>query len=184
MSFFGKHRRQNPQVLEIDPAVTINNQNDVLATIDSLGLPREKIIVVGSAALTLIGLDRYANDVDLVAHPDILQTLESTHRLPSGMAVRGNRKRSNFIQFQAATEPLPTELFSPQQTLTGSSFEDAFQFTVQGPDGLKLASPSELLSKKQTSVRILDNEQDRRKKHTQDIYDTTLLVNYLQNRYK
>lgn len=182
MSFLGKRNRSSEATPVLDASTRINNRTDVLETVETLRLPREHMVVVGSSALTLMGLARRANDLDVLLDPEVLDELRQSGTLPSGIAVtETSTSRPGRLHLQANTHPLPSELLSHNTSSDPGEFKHfAKHRTILSPDGLLLISPYELLKTKQMPVRIGDrSDQTRRTKLAQDAYDANLLGQYL-----
>lgn len=183
MAKLGFHRRPKAQSSEINPDIRINNASDVLETIEHLEIPHDMLIVFGSSALALLGLDRQAHDVDLILHPDIINTLSDTQHLPNQTPVTEVPSRStSFRHFKADTLPLPGDFTSYSSSYLARTFEEARQRrTVQGPNGLVLMSPGELLRAKKDPVQVADTAEKRRLKIAQNKYDAILLEQYIRS---
>lgn len=183
MSLFARRNRNKAEIPEIDAASKINNKTDVHITIESLEIPKNKLVVVGGAALALLDLERRANDVDLLVHPDMLQYLRDVGKLPNDITVTEARgSHPDRPRFQAPTSPLPTEFLSHQSGFASIDFDEFVRTkTIQGPNGLIIQSPHVLLQHKRIPVRIADTEDERRRKLTQDQYDVSLLTRHIHS---
>ena len=80
-----------------------------LKQLSSLNIPKSKLIIIGSSALSLYMLDRHAHDVDAILHPDLLQELDETGTLPNRIRVANISTQPGFSRFQADTSPLPSD---------------------------------------------------------------------------
>lgn len=177
MSFLKRRAKTNTELPSLDPSTFVNNRNEVFTTIEHLEIPRDRLVIVGSAVLTLLGLPRRAHDIDLLLHPDDLRDAHLSGALPNGIAVVPvPSSRLEQLHLQAATTPLPSELLSHQTPMDRGSFDDFIQFrTIAGPGKLRLQQPGALRTKKAQSIRIDTGSGDHHVKRAQDRYDTHLL---------
>ncbi len=186
MSFLGINFRRKTELPPIDVADRTNNESDVIETIAMLDLPPDSFVVAGSSAMTLLGLDRCAHDVDLVINQDYLDRLKAIVELQGHTLVTEvPSSKSNFLHFKADTRPLPSDLFAYSPHYPIRNFDDLRRSrTVQDSHGFTVESPSELLYYKQyfSGFREDENGIDRRKKLAQDMYDIFLLEQYISTR--
>lgn len=179
MAFFRKSR--GDVFPPLDTSLTRNNLDEVHATIDHLGIPKEQFVVVGSAALTLLELDRRAHDLDLVVHEDILA--DAAEHLPDDItATLAPSSRPGLPHLHVTTQPLPSELLPCRDGLdiihhSDIGFDEYIKRTppLTTPDGIQIIKPFTLLHHKQQK-RI---SEDRLQKTMQDHYDVALLEHHL-----
>lgn len=151
-----KNPSLSQELPSLDPSTYNNNQQDVLETIDTLEIPRERLIVVGSGVLTLLGLSRRAHDVDIILHPDDLRRAHTNESLPNGIAVTYTPSlRPGQLHLTADTSPLPVEFLSHESPLDKSRFKDFIETrTIISPSGVRVLSPTELQRRKEKSIRV------------------------------
>lgn len=182
MSLFRKNNSRHDKLPPIDDSLKQNNRQEVLETIGNLNLSRQQFIVVGSAALTLLDLERQAHDVDLVVHEAIFT---DPARLTSGLTVvDAAPSRPELPHWKVGSAPLPSELMSRGDALgviygQSQGFED---YIKQNPphitaDGIPIEDPKKIFYKKLETFRTGEN---RLEKLAQDRYDAELLRQYLQ----
>lgn len=188
MPLFRRRRDHDPTEITLDPQVAINNRSDVLETIDSLSIPRDKLIITGSSVLSLLGLPRRANDVDGILDPDMLKELHENKMLPSGVPVtEPPYSRAERRHFNAATTPLSSELFSHRDNLSDRKFnefleEESIPLSDYGnivditgvPPDLRITRLSDLFVRKRGRIYIGTPEQQRTKR-AHDDYDCRLI---------
>ncbi len=180
MFLFGRNKKSTVENISIDPSAYVNNKPDVLETIEKLGLPRKKLIITGGAALTLLGLPRFANDVDAIVDDDILQSLKNTDKLADGMPVKDVSSHGNTL-LKVESTPLPSELLLPPQTFSPITFDELYnRHTIKSPDGITLQMPMDIWSHKHPSVPriVVGSPQERLRKLAMDRYDSGLLLEY------
>lgn len=184
MAKLGFHKHPKSRLSEISPDIRINNARDVLDTIDHLEIPHDMLIVFGSSALSLLGLERQAHDVDLILHPDIIDSLSDTGRLPNQTPVVEIPSRDiSFRHFQANSIPLSGDFTSYKPSYRAKTFEEARERrTIQGPNELALMSPGDMLRDKMDPVQIADTPEERRLKLAKKQYDAVLLERYIRSR--
>lgn len=180
--FFSKRRNHKSQPV-LDESLFINNRQQVLETLQALNLPPEKLVITGSAAITLLGLERHAHDLDILAHPSILDKLEESGAISGFDATKAEFSRPSKPHFAVMSSPLPSELFGHRRFLDNpnSSFENFLENqAVQTPDGLFITQPHRLLQTKHSQSRI-GSEPERSRKMAQDAYDVALLAKYIKD---
>lgn len=184
--FFSRNRRNTEALPSLEEELAVNNTPQILETLDKLRLPPEKLVITGSAAITLLGLERRANDLDIVAHPSVLQELEETGALNTMQATKAEFSRPGRLHFAAASSPLASELFGHKEGAAKLlEFDDFLEHHAsRTPDGIFITTPQDLLSAKRN--RRIGNSRDPKhaRKLAQDLYDTDILREYLQSQRK
>ncbi len=191
MRIFYRRRTEPTAEITLDNYTKTNNRSDVLDTIESLEIPRDRLIVVGSGVLALLGLDRRAHDLDVILDPEYLDSLHATSQLPSGLAVsEATFSRPERLHFNADTQPLPSELFSHRTALTRQSFNDfmndnsvpiqqidALVDPTNVPEDLRVIRPGILLANKMDRLYI-GTPEEKARKSAQDAYDQDLITRH------
>lgn len=170
-------RNKITELPSIDEQTRVNNKDQVEKTIESLGISRERLIITGSSILALLELERHAHDVDIILHPEELDKILQSGKLPNNVAAQQLYfSRPERLHFAAETSPLPSELFSHKTALSNLDFDTFLSSSAaKTPDGYLIVHPSVLLATKRKPTRI---GTDRAIKLAQDRYDTKQLEQF------
>ena len=106
------------------------------STLESLGIGRDSLLVVGGAALALYGI-RPPSDVDILVPAGLFVDMHRDEQTPSGTPLLRSAHRRTYVLAAPAVDDrrLPVDIICDYQTYPGSSirgYDEQFRERVAG----------------------------------------------------
>lgn len=154
-------RRQAEAVLDA-------HNRQIIDRVNGLGIPKDKLLVVGGSALSAAGI-RQANDVDLITTPDVMIAIHKSGQSPSGVRLRSHPKRTHvYYDPTPPVNSLKVEIlseFDPSINETAEQFTERFLeqlATFPTIEGVYFSSLSRMLEQYKTRLKSGVDDRARR----------------------